>query len=126
MTGGIAFTLPLPPPTNNLYTNGRNGRRVLTAKARAWKEEAGRLAMIARCDAHGEMWTCPVRVDIILTLKHDRDVDNIKALLDALSGVLYDDDKRVEELRIRKQRHKDYEPSTYVFIIPVGGREVKP
>jgi Holliday junction resolvase RusA-like endonuclease len=113
----VIISLPLPPPTNNLYTNGRNGRRVLTGKARAWKEEASRLAMVARCQQHGVLLCCPVVVSVELYLKHDRDVDNIKALLDALSGVIYDDDRRVTELHIRKAKvAKGDEPRAIVRV----------
>lgn len=49
-------------------------------------------------------FNCPVRVDISLNFKDRRkhDVDNIKALLDALNGILWIDDNLIYDLRITK------------------------
>ena len=57
-----------------------------------WKNTAGR-----------------VKVRVLLTFpdKRRRDVDNIKLLLDALEGVVYDNDCQIFELTIRKQIMKN-------------------
>jgi Holliday junction resolvase RusA-like endonuclease len=39
----------------------------------------------------------------VFTDKKRRDVDNVKLLLDALEGVVYNDDSQIFELSIKKQ-----------------------
>lgn len=101
----VSLSLSLPPVTNKLYATVR-GRRVLSAEARDWKHDAGFTAHNARLQARVETAPkgTPVKVRLSFVLRHDRDVDNCKAVLDAFSGVLYDDDKQVHELTISKRK----------------------
>ena len=118
----VAFVLPLPPATNNLYTNGRgHGKRVLTTEARLWKQHAGLAACAAACEQGWSITTGPVEVGVHLVLKHDRDVDNLKALLDALSGVLYRDDRQIVRLVATKAKAaKGEEPRAVVTVREVA------
>lgn len=86
-----------PVSTNNMYF----GRRVMTPQARKTKE-----AITWEADyAWGrKSLSGPVRMDIQLHYKDARrhDIDNIKLLLDALTGVVYDDDSQIVELNLKK------------------------
>lgn len=87
----------LPLSTNRLY----RGRRFLTPEGKANKEA---LAWEARVNWRGNPLSGPVALDIALYWPDGRrhDVDNIKGLLDAFTGILYEDDSQIEELRVRK------------------------
>lgn len=103
----VSLSLSLPPATNNLYKSLPNGRRAMTSEARDWKGGAASFALRARTSNHLTAPApkgTPVKVRLSFVLKHDRDVDNCKAVLDAFSGVLYDDDKQVHELTISKRK----------------------
>lgn len=85
--------------TNALYFSG--GPRRLTPRARMIKDSIG---WEARTQYHGEPKTgdlC-VRIELHFKDKRRRDIDNIKALLDALSGILWDDDSQIIELHLFK------------------------
>lgn len=58
----------------------------------------------ARSQYHGEPLTGPLQVSIELYWPDRRkhDIDNIKVLLDALSGIVWEDDGLIVDLRIRK------------------------
>lgn len=87
----------LPLSTNRLY----RGRRFLTIEGKTNKEA---LAWEMRAAWRGKPLTGPVALDIALYWPDGRrhDLDNIKGLLDAFTGILYGDDSQIEELRIRK------------------------
>jgi Holliday junction resolvase RusA-like endonuclease len=93
----------IPPATNNLYTVVR-GRAVLSEAGRAAKAawaEAFRAVRGARAPHAG-----PVAVLIVYRLgATDRDVDGShKAIIDAGSGVLYEDDRQIVLFAARKER----------------------
>ncbi len=95
----------LPPTTNNLYVNGARGR-FLAPKARAAKEAIG---WEARSQYHGEPLQGPLAAEIRLYWpdKRRRDIDNIKALLDALTGILWEDDSQITDLHLFKAYDKE-------------------
>lgn len=94
------MTLPLPPSSNNAYKNAGKKGRVLTAEAKAYKENA---AMLARGQGakmiEGD-------VEIVGTVYLDsrrRDLTNcIKLLEDSLKGVCYSDDRQVSHIDLRR------------------------
>jgi crossover junction endodeoxyribonuclease RusA len=87
----------LPLSTNALY----RGRRFLTTEGKTNKEA---LAWEMRAQWRGKPLTGPIALDIALWWPDGRrhDLDNIKGLLDAFTGILYEDDSQIAELRIRK------------------------
>lgn len=91
----------LPLSTNQLYANGGYGRRILSPKGRVNKEAMAWEAMAQR---RGEPLTGPIAVHVFLWWpdRRGRDVDNIKALLDAMNGVLWVDDKQIVFLLVEK------------------------
>lgn len=102
MTDLVFKTMPLG--TNNLYFN-RGRFRVLTPKARARKEET---ALEARAQYHKEPMEGPlsVKIELYWPTRANHDIDNIKMLLDALTGILWVDDGQITELHVTKQYDK--------------------
>ena len=97
---GIFLILPFPPSVNHLYMRLGNGRVVKTEQARAFSEE------VALCGRLVTPIKGAIRLDIWLYRPARRgDIDNYnKALLDALQGVVYEDDKQVVEMHIYLDR----------------------
>lgn len=96
----IRLTLPLPPTANTYYR--RVGRKTLiSAKGRAYRK-AAHLAGLAQ---HAEPLDGGVGIAATVYMaRKGCDLDNrAKPLLDALHGVLYDDDVQVVDLRLVKR-----------------------
>lgn len=102
----MTFTfLTLPLSTNQLYAHtGR--RRFATDRAKANKEAIG---WEARSQYHGKPLDVPlaVTVDLYWPDRRKHDVDNIKVLLDACTGILWEDDNLIADLHIRKHYDKN-------------------
>lgn len=96
-----SFTLPLPPTTNHMY-GYNNTRRFLTHESKSWKKEA---MWIYKTSFKTDVISEPVRVIANFYLKRDRDVDNLKLLLDSLQDIVIVNDSQVVEMHIMK--HKD-------------------
>jgi crossover junction endodeoxyribonuclease RusA len=96
----IVKTLPLT--TNSLY----RGRRYMTEKGKANKDAMG--WEIKQAWANKPFLKCPIRLKIDLYWPDMRrhDVDNIKALLDSMTGIVYEDDSEIKELWIAKHHDK--------------------
>jgi len=96
-----AFTLPVPPSTNALFTHRTGTRqRIKTDAYRAWITEAGwELARQGGTSIRG-----PVRIDIDMPFNRKRDIDNaIKPIADILVRYfLIEDDRWVDEYRVRR------------------------
>lgn len=90
----------MPPSTNHLY--GRGGRGVyMLENVRQAKESIG---WEARSQFHGKPLTGPlaVTIDLYWPDRRNRDVDNIKVLLDALTGIVWEDDGLIVDLHTKK------------------------
>lgn len=96
----ITLTTPYVS-TNRLYTVNRNGSRRKTAAGAA---AAKALAWEAKAQMRGEPLKNDLAVQIFLFFPDNRkrDLDNIKGLLDAMTGVLWLDDSQIVDLHIRK------------------------
>lgn len=109
----ILLTVP-NVSTNRLYTNSRStGRRILTTLARetkdAWKWEA--MAQYKGDPIETEL---EVRVDLYFPDRRRRDGDNIKALFDAMTGVLWKDDSLIEAHMVRKHVVRGKDPKIII------------
>lgn len=91
---GMAMELPEPPSANRYWRSYR-GRVVVSTEARAYKAGVWSRAVLARHRPFAK--DVPVSVTLHWhRAKRMGDLDNrIKVTLDALRGVLYDDDKQV-------------------------------
>lgn len=96
----MKFILTLPPTTNQQY--GTHGKiHYLTAESKAWLElSRWKLKVLNHITLLDE-----VSVTAHFYLKRDRDVDNLKLVLDVMKGYVYEDDAQVVELHVYK--HKD-------------------
>lgn len=94
----------LPLGTNNLYGHAGH-RRFLMPKARVNKEA---MSWEARAQFKGAPLTGPLKVSVALywPTRANHDVDNIKALLDSMTGILWEDDGQITDLHITKAYDK--------------------
>ena len=99
----MKFVLDLPPTTNALYRN-HGHVRYMTREAKAWKSDA---QWTYKTTYREDVIEEPVRVIANFYLKRDRDVDNLKILLDSLEGMIIKNDSQVVELHIMKHKDKD-------------------
>jgi Holliday junction resolvase RusA-like endonuclease len=105
MTRAVSIELSVMPlGTNNLYAHAGR-RRFLTPRAR---ENKAAMAAEARAQHRGAPLEGPLAVRIALywPTRRNHDVDNIKALLDALTGILWSDDGQISDLRVTKEYRK--------------------
>jgi crossover junction endodeoxyribonuclease RusA len=95
----LTFTLPYPPSANRYWRNV-NGRMVVSASARAYKEEVGWMIKPKVKDPlSGDVY---VKVRIFRPRKSG-DLDNsLKVLLDAMKGIVFVDDDQVVEIRANR------------------------
>ena len=95
----LTFTLPYPPSANRYWRNVK-GRMVVSADARAYKEEVGwTLKPRIKEPLAGEVY---VKVRIFRPRKIG-DLDNaLKILLDSLKGIVFLDDEQVVEIRANR------------------------
>lgn len=97
----LHFTLPLPPRNNVYYRHGR-GVTYLSKEGREYKKAVAELLDAA-----------PTERDVVVSAVIYRkrkcgDVDGYaKGLLDAMAGLVYDDDKRVVELHLYRRDDKE-------------------
>lgn len=99
----LSFEVPGPPVTKKRprVTRGRGG--YTPADTRRWEQAVGTYALAARADAKlRQPLLEPVAVYIELQLNGRRgDLDNYaKSVLDALNGVVFEDDSQVELLLV--------------------------
>ena len=106
------------PPSLNKWTRIWRGRVLLSREARAYKETARQLALFARL-------TCvekPALVGVRIVWYRSRkvgDLDNrLKIVLDALRGVMYDDDSQIDELHAWRQDDPDQKGTVMVTVWP--------
>lgn len=95
----------LPLSTNALYRTFRG--RVLLSKPGRENKEA--IAWEARSQYRGLPLGGPLKAEICLRwpTRRKHDLDNIKALLDALTGIVWEDDDQLIELHLRKEYDKE-------------------
>lgn len=100
------FTLKtMPLSTNHLYAH--SGRmRFMTSKGKENKES---IQWETRTQYRGVPLQGSIRLTVALYWgdKRKHDTDNIKILLDAFTGILYEDDGQIEDLHIRKYYEKE-------------------
>ena len=87
--------------TNRLYTTTNHGRKVKTVAAREIKQM---IYQEASDQIKRDPFTDPLKVEIKFFFgdARRRDIDNIKGFIDALTGVLWEDDSLIHELHLFK------------------------
>ena len=94
--------LPLPPTTNQMY-GFRGYKKFLSKESKDWLEE---VRWQYKTSYKEEIKLEPVRLIVNFYLKRDRDVDNLKLILDSLQGFIIKNDSQVVELHIMKYKDK--------------------
>ena len=111
----MRIEIPYPPQANHAYTVAR-GRKILSAKGRAYKADVAKRCLIARIK--------PLEGDLSVTLwvyrpRKAGDLDNtMKLPLDAIKGFAYHDDKQIVELHAYRRDDKE-NPRIEVMVNPV-------
>ena len=92
MSDEIVLRLPLPPSANKYWTYAR-GKIYTSDEAQAYKNE---VRTFTKC----EMITGDVVINLtVFRPRRAGDLDNyLKIMLDALQGVLYENDKQIVEI----------------------------
>jgi len=100
----------MPPTTNSLY-HGFGARKHVAPKARIAKDA---MSWEARSQYRGSPLVAELRVLVALRWgsRRNHDVDNIKSLLDSMTGILWEDDGQIVDLRITKVYEKGNEGLT--------------
>lgn len=108
------LTLPWPPSVNRMWRNV-NGKTLLAAEGRRYREEV----MWRLAGTRGK-FTTPVSVEILAWYpdKRRRDIDNLfKGPLDALTHAgVWQDDSLIESLSIRKVGYSQPDPRLEIEI----------
>ncbi len=99
------------PPKPWQRTQGKGGKRFKAQETRRYQRFVGYAALAVR-GAQVPAWPLDARyrmhVHAFFGDRRRRDIDNVsKQLMDALNGVLWDDDSQVDELFVK--RHVDRE-----------------
>jgi Holliday junction resolvase RusA-like endonuclease len=106
--------LTLPVSTNHLYMQ-HGSRRFMDPRAARNKEAIG-------WEARGQYRGKPLEGDLAVKLalywpdRRKHDVDNIKGFLDALTGILWEDDGQITDLHITKAYDKK-EPRAELAVV---------
>lgn len=113
--GSIQLTLPLPPSVNHQYATV-NGRRLLSAKGRAYKEYVGQqiLVALAQSPHRGTLrhtlqqasLSLSIHFFFVSALRRDTD-GGLKIAQDALCEGLGLNDNRVVETHLYKYQDRD-------------------
>ena len=99
------FHLELPyPPTVNNYTTVSRGRKILSEKGRAYKDEAELLLMQQVHNPVPLEGPLKVYIQVYVPDRRRRDMDNIlKPILDQLGeNGFYEDDSQVDDIQIQR------------------------
>lgn len=109
-------TLPYPPSVNNMYATV-HGRRVLSREGRAYKAAAAATALAAGMRPTAR--EVAVTVDLYRP-RRSGDIDNsLKAVFDSLTGVAWEDDSQVCEVRARRHDTDKRNPRAVVTVEPI-------
>lgn len=93
----LAFSVPIPPSVNHMYTTTRGGKKILTKKAKEYVSEVQRIILetIKKTKWKAEPEKVWLYVDLYFYFpdKRIRDSHNcIKILLDCMQGIVFEND----------------------------------
>lgn len=99
---------------------GKKGRVYTPRRTRDFEE---RVAWTAKAVMRSRLpLTCRVRVNVEVVYKRDADLDNfIKAALDGINGIVFEDDRQVTAITAQKIRREGFGPNMTIRVWPSGG-----
>lgn len=113
----MKFTLPLCPTTNHMYSKSRYGV-YKTQETRAWEKEASYAILKTK---GRKTLTGDTYVGIEFFLKRDRDIDNLKLILDSLQdNNIVVNDSQITHLNIKKYKDKE-NPRVEITVMEIDG-----
>lgn len=96
----LVFELSVPPSINRTYKTNASGRFYKAPAAKDWLDEA-RWSIVSQVKR--PLIREAVKVDLVFHYDRDRDIDNgIKAIYDALSTTVIEDDRQIYQASQRK------------------------
>ena len=100
------IVLPYPPSINQYYIHAIGGKVILSPEGRAYRDEAKWRANLAV----DYIFHCEIGMEVKLYRPVKRgDIDNpLKALIDSLNGIAYDDDRQIIELHVYRFDDKQH------------------
>jgi len=101
----VTFTVNGEPVAKARPRFGKNGHVYTPKRTKAYEEKVALFATIARQQARAKSFTGPVGVSVTFYNKSKRHVDldnQLKAVMDSMNKVLYDDDSQVMEIQVRR------------------------
>jgi len=106
--------LESPISINHTYGQTRNGRRYLVPKGKVYKKKLAEKAQ--KLTSAPTKASCTMEITYYFGDKRRRDVTNYdKPILDAISGIIYEDDCQVSDIVLRKRYDKE-NPRTEIKI----------
>lgn len=102
----VRFSVHGEPATQGSFVPVSSTRiKADSKRLAAWRRDVGWSAKAARPRGF-QLWKGPIAMSaVFLVAGHDKDLDKmLRAVFDALKGVLYEDDKQVRALVARVQR----------------------
>ena len=116
---GINFTIPGKPQPKERARRGKNGQWYTPFSTRIY--EAKVVTMAKRAHVRSVIGPVEVSLDVYFPDKRRRDLDNVlKAVMDALNGVAYQDDSQIVRLKVVRLVDRD-NPRVEVTINPGVG-----
>jgi crossover junction endodeoxyribonuclease RusA len=94
---GTMVMTTMPLSTNKIY----RGRRFLTEAAKVNKSLMG-WEIKTQWEQQPLKGNVTMTVELYYPDKRRRDIDNLKGMIDSFTGILYEDDSQITELRLKK------------------------
>ena len=112
----VKFTVPGRPRGKERPRMGRNGKFYTPRTTREYEES---VAWFAKAAYKGEPTKDPVRLDMtIRSSKSKADTSNIlKSIEDGMNGIIYVDDKQIEEIHISRIKEGNEGVDVAVFLL---------
>ena len=116
----VAFFVSGCPRPKQSFRYSRRGGGYTPAIVKAWQNDVAWTAKQEMMDDDMLTGELSVSMTFMLPDRRKRDLDNLsKGVLDAMNGVVFEDDRQVIELHLRKQYSKDY-PGVRVKVAQKG------
>ncbi len=104
----MEFNINIKPLSYYMYLTQNKYRKYITKKGRVYKEEIEKILIKSMEDKQIINEECKIYIEFYFDNKRKNDVDNFtKPILDFMSGIVYEDDKLVVDLHIKKFFDKD-------------------